>query len=295
MFSAAVMPRRFAPPLFARYEPGMEFGTHMDNPLMGPDHMRADVSVTIFLSEPEDYDGGELVMETSGGEAAYKLPAGSAIAYPTTMLHRVEPVTRGTARGRGDLGAEPRAQRRAARNSVRSRPHRPRRSSSATARSRRVRSHQQIHLQSQAGCGSIPKDMPMTGLRHSRSPPSPSPLSPARRGAGNGITVYTSQHAALTQEWADAFTAETGIPVAIRKGTDILMANQIIQEGAQLAGRHVPHREFAGDGDGRAGRPVRAGRARDARRRSPKSSARRAACGPASPRARRSLSTTPRC
>ena len=95
VFSAAVLPRRFAPPLFARYEPGMQFGTHMDNPLMGPDHMRADVSVTIFLSEPEDYDGGELVMETTGGEAAYKLAAGSAIAYPTTVLHRVEPVTRG--------------------------------------------------------------------------------------------------------------------------------------------------------------------------------------------------------
>lgn len=95
VFASAVMPRRFAPALFARYVPGMEFGTHMDNPLMGPDHMRADVSVTIFLSEPEDYDGGELVMETSGGEAAYKLAAGSAIAYPTTVLHRVEPVTRG--------------------------------------------------------------------------------------------------------------------------------------------------------------------------------------------------------
>lgn len=95
VFSTAVLPRRFAPPLFARYEPGMQFGTHMDNPLMGPDHMRADVSVTIFLSEPDDYDGGELVMETTGGEAEYKLAAGSAIAYPTTMLHRVEPVTRG--------------------------------------------------------------------------------------------------------------------------------------------------------------------------------------------------------
>ena len=68
----------------------------MDNPLMGPDHLRTDVSVTIFLSDPEDYDGGELVMETTGGEAAYKLPAGSAVTYPTTMLHRVEPVTRGT-------------------------------------------------------------------------------------------------------------------------------------------------------------------------------------------------------
>jgi PKHD-type hydroxylase len=95
VFSSAVLPRRFAPPLFARYEPGMQFGTHMDNPLMGPDHMRADISVTVFLSEMDEYDGGELVMETTGGEAAYKLPAGSAIVYPTTVLHRVEPVTRG--------------------------------------------------------------------------------------------------------------------------------------------------------------------------------------------------------
>lgn len=95
VFSAAVMPRHFAPPLFARYEPGMEFGAHMDNPLMGPDFMRADISVTIFLADPDSYDGGELVMETTGGETAYKLPAGSAVTYPTTVMHRVEPVTRG--------------------------------------------------------------------------------------------------------------------------------------------------------------------------------------------------------
>lgn len=95
VFTAAVLPRRFAPPLFARYVPGMQFGTHMDNAVIGPDHMRSDVSVTIFLSPPEDYDGGELVMETTGGEMAYKLPAGSLITYPTTVLHRVEPVTRG--------------------------------------------------------------------------------------------------------------------------------------------------------------------------------------------------------
>lgn len=95
VFSTAVLPRRFAPPLFARYVPGMQFGTHMDNPLMGPDHMRSDISVTVFLTEPDDYDGGELVMETTGGEAAYKLAAGSAVVYPTTVLHRVEPVTRG--------------------------------------------------------------------------------------------------------------------------------------------------------------------------------------------------------
>ena len=96
VFSAAVLPHRFAPPLFARYTEGMEFGTHMDNAVMGADRMRSDVSVTLFLSEPDQYDGGELVMETSAGEVPYKLPAGSAVVYPTTMLHRVAGVTRGT-------------------------------------------------------------------------------------------------------------------------------------------------------------------------------------------------------
>lgn len=96
VFAAAVMPRRFAPPLFSRYTPGMEFGTHMDNALMGAEKLRTDVSVTLFLSEPDEYDGGELVMETTAGEVAYKLPAGSAVAYPSTMLHRVAAVTRGT-------------------------------------------------------------------------------------------------------------------------------------------------------------------------------------------------------
>lgn len=100
VFAAAALPRRFAPPVFARYTPGMAFGTHMDNALMGggpgQERLRSDISVTLFLSEPEDYDGGELVMETSGGEAEYKLAAGSAVAYPTTVLHRVNPVTRGT-------------------------------------------------------------------------------------------------------------------------------------------------------------------------------------------------------
>jgi PKHD-type hydroxylase len=96
VFAAAVLPRRFAPPLLARYTPGMEFGVHMDNAVMGAEKMRSDVSVTLFLSEPDAYDGGELVMDTSAGEAAYKLPAGSAVTYPSTMLHRVNGVTRGT-------------------------------------------------------------------------------------------------------------------------------------------------------------------------------------------------------
>ncbi len=96
VFAAAVLPKRFAPPLFSRYSPGMSYGTHVDNATMGEDHLRTDVSVTVFLVPPEDYDGGELVIETAGGEEGYKLPAGSAIAYPSTSLHRVAEVTRGT-------------------------------------------------------------------------------------------------------------------------------------------------------------------------------------------------------
>jgi len=95
VFSTAVMPKRFFPPLFARYQPGMKFGTHMDNAIMGDEQMRSDVSITVFLSPPEEYDGGELVMETTAGESAYKLPAGHAVVYPSNMLHRVNEVTRG--------------------------------------------------------------------------------------------------------------------------------------------------------------------------------------------------------
>lgn len=95
VFATAAMPQRFAPPLFARYRPGMSFGIHMDNAVMGEEQLRSDISVTVFLSAPEDYDGGELVMDTTGGEMPYKLAAGSAVMYPSTMLHRVNEVTRG--------------------------------------------------------------------------------------------------------------------------------------------------------------------------------------------------------
>ncbi len=96
VFSTAVMPQRIGPPLFARYTPGMSFGAHVDNAVMGADHLRTDVSVTVFLAEPDTYDGGELVIDTASGEESYKLPAGSAVIYPSTTLHRVAEVTRGT-------------------------------------------------------------------------------------------------------------------------------------------------------------------------------------------------------
>jgi PKHD-type hydroxylase len=93
LFCAAAQPQRIHPPLFSRYTEGMSYGTHMDNALMGKS--RVDMSLTLFLSNPEDYDGGELVIELPFGERAIKLPAGSAVLYSTTALHRVATVTRG--------------------------------------------------------------------------------------------------------------------------------------------------------------------------------------------------------
>ena len=92
-------PQRISRPMFSAYEPGMEYGLHVDNGIMqqGPQGpVRSDISMTIFLSPPESYDGGELLIEDSGlGHHRVKLPAGSAFAYPSTSLHRVGPVTRG--------------------------------------------------------------------------------------------------------------------------------------------------------------------------------------------------------
>ncbi len=97
-FVSAVLPMRVFPPLFNRYEPGMEFKAHVDNAVRfapGLVRMRTDVSSTLFLSEPDDYEGGELVIEAAHGEQRLKLEAGDLVAYPATSLHRVEPVTRG--------------------------------------------------------------------------------------------------------------------------------------------------------------------------------------------------------
>jgi PKHD-type hydroxylase len=93
VFCAAVEPKRILPPLFSRYTTGMSYGIHMDNALMGDS--RVDMSLTLFLSNPADYDGGELVIEFPFGERAVKLVAGGAVLYSTTALHRVAPVTRG--------------------------------------------------------------------------------------------------------------------------------------------------------------------------------------------------------
>ena len=93
VFRLAVRPKALTPLMFARYEPGMNYGSHVDDALM--QGLRTDVSFTLFLSDPGSYDGGELVIESASGEDAIKLAAGSLVAYPTTTLHRVNEVTRG--------------------------------------------------------------------------------------------------------------------------------------------------------------------------------------------------------
>lgn len=94
VFLAAAQPKSFCKILVSRYTSGMAYGTHIDEPVIGG--QRADLSFTLFLSDPEAYDGGALVLDSQDGETAMKLAAGDAVLYPTTMLHRVDEVTRGT-------------------------------------------------------------------------------------------------------------------------------------------------------------------------------------------------------
>jgi PKHD-type hydroxylase len=93
VFRLGVRPKALTPIMFSRYRPGMNYGSHVDDALM--QGLRTDVSFTLFLSDPESYDGGELVIESVSGEDAVKLDAGALVAYPATTLHRVNPVTRG--------------------------------------------------------------------------------------------------------------------------------------------------------------------------------------------------------
>jgi PKHD-type hydroxylase len=100
LFISAALPSRVYPPMFNRYEGGMHFGSHVDGavrlvPGTGV-KIRTDMSATLFLAPPEDYDGGELLVEDSYGMQRVKLPAGDMVLYPAGSLHRVEPVTRGT-------------------------------------------------------------------------------------------------------------------------------------------------------------------------------------------------------
>ncbi len=99
LFISAAIPRHIFPPLFNRYGVGQHFGVHVDNAVRG-DHLtgmriRTDLSVTLFLSEPDEYDGGELMVEDHYGSHGVKLPAGHLVLYPATSLHTVTPITRG--------------------------------------------------------------------------------------------------------------------------------------------------------------------------------------------------------
>lgn len=97
-FQAFALPHKIRMPIVSLYEPGMAYGDHVDAPVMGegPVHAtRTDLSVTVFLSDPDSYEGGELVLRTPVGDRPVKLPAGGAVCYSTIHVHRVEPVTRG--------------------------------------------------------------------------------------------------------------------------------------------------------------------------------------------------------
>jgi PKHD-type hydroxylase len=93
VFALAVRPKTLSALLFSRYEPGMHYGSHVDDALIAG--MRTDLSFTLFLSDPASYKGGELIIETASGEEAFKAAAGALLVYPATSLHRVAPVTRG--------------------------------------------------------------------------------------------------------------------------------------------------------------------------------------------------------
>jgi len=96
-YIAAAFAKKIATPFYARYTEGMHYGKHIDDPIMGPPNQRyrTDISITIFLNEPEDYDGGELTICTSYGNHTVKLNAGDAVMYPSSSTHEVAEVTRG--------------------------------------------------------------------------------------------------------------------------------------------------------------------------------------------------------
>ena len=98
LFQMAARPKMIRPPLFSRYDEGMSYGTHVDNAVMATQSqpMRTDLSFTIFLTPPDRYEGGELVVESTQGEESFKLEAGSMVLYPSSTLHRVEPITSGS-------------------------------------------------------------------------------------------------------------------------------------------------------------------------------------------------------
>lgn len=96
LIRSACLPSRVVRPTFSRYETGMSYGWHIDNPLMGDGRpVRTDIAITVFLTDPDAYEGGALLVNAAGGQARFRLPRGHAVAYPATTLHCVEPVTKG--------------------------------------------------------------------------------------------------------------------------------------------------------------------------------------------------------
>ena len=98
LFQSATLPQQIRPLMFARYRESMAYGPHVDDAIMANNTLRADIAVTVFLNPAADYDGGELVIDSTGGEQVYKLEAGQAIIYPANTLHQVTAVTRGERR-----------------------------------------------------------------------------------------------------------------------------------------------------------------------------------------------------
>lgn len=99
LFFSAALPKNIYPPLFNQYREGMDFGAHIDNAVrthaLTGNHVRTDISSTLFISPPESYEGGELVIEDTYGVQSVKLPAGDMVLYPGTSLHHVRPVSKG--------------------------------------------------------------------------------------------------------------------------------------------------------------------------------------------------------
>ena len=99
LFFSAALPKKIYPPLFNQYRDGMDFGAHIDNAVrthaISGVHVRTDISCTLFIADPESYEGGELVVEDTYGHQMVKLPAGDMVLYPGTSLHHVRPVTKG--------------------------------------------------------------------------------------------------------------------------------------------------------------------------------------------------------
>ena len=96
IYNKAALPHKVAMPFYARYQRNMSYGEHIDDPIMGKDNRyRSDIAITIFISSPEEYEGGELKIQTPYSEQAIKYPAGDAVLYPATTRHQVMPVTKG--------------------------------------------------------------------------------------------------------------------------------------------------------------------------------------------------------